>query len=99
MLYVIWSQDVEDSLEKREAARPAHLVRVQALIEQGRLIIAGPMPAIDSNDPGDAGMTGSMIVAEFSSLDAAKSWAEDDPYVHAGVYESVTVKPYIKVLP
>lgn len=99
MLYVIWSQDVEDSLEKRKAARPAHLVRVQALIEQGRLIIAGPMPAIDSNDPGDAGMTGSMIVAEFSSLDAAKSWAEDDPYVHAGVYESVTVKPYIKVLP
>jgi uncharacterized protein YciI len=99
MLYAIWAQDVENSLEKRLAARPDHVARLSALVEQGRLIIAGPMPAVDSTDPGEAGMTGSMIVAEFPSLEAAKTWAEDDPYVAAGVYEQVSVKPFIKVLP
>jgi uncharacterized protein YciI len=99
MLYVIWAQDVENSLEKRLATRPDHVARLKQLLEQGRLIIAGPMPAVDSPDPGEAGMTGSMIVAEFTSLDAAKEWAQDDPYVAAGVYAQVSVKPYIKVLP
>jgi uncharacterized protein YciI len=99
MLYAIWAQDVENSLVKRLAARPDHVARLTALVEQGRLIIAGPMPAVDSTDPGDAGMTGSMIVAEFTSLEAAQAWAQDDPYVVAGVYEQVSVKPFIKVLP
>jgi uncharacterized protein YciI len=99
MLYVIWAQDVVNSLEKRMAARPDHVARLKQLIDQGRLIIAGPMPAVDSPDPGEAGMTGSMIVAEFTSLDAAKKWAQDDPYVAAGVYAEVSVKPYLKVLP
>ncbi len=99
MLYAIWAQDVENSLEKRQAARPDHVARLKQLVEQGRLIIAGPMPAVDSLDPGDAGMTGSMIVAEFTSLDAAKEWAQDDPYVAAGVYAEVSVKPFLKVLP
>lgn len=99
MLYVIWSQDVPNSLEKRKKARPAHLARAQLLADEGRLVIGGPLPAIDSPDPGEAGMSGSMIVAEFTSLAAAKAWADDDPYIHAGVYESVTVKPFIKVLP
>lgn len=99
MLYAIWAQDVENSLEKRLAARPDHVARLTALVEQGRLIIAGPMPAVDSIDPGEAGMTGSMIVADFTSLEAAKAWAQDDPYVAAGVYEQVSVKPFIKVLP
>lgn len=99
MLYVIWAQDVVNSLEKRMAARPDHVARLKQLVDQGRLIIAGPMPAVDSSDPGEAGMTGSMIVAEFTSLDAAKKWAQDDPYVAAGVYAEVSVKPYLKVLP
>jgi uncharacterized protein YciI len=99
MLYAIWAQDVENSLEKRLAARPDHVVRLKQLVEQGRLIIAGPMPAVDSPDPGEAGMTGSMIVAEFTSLEAAQEWAQDDPYVAAGVYAEVSVKPYLKVLP
>jgi len=99
MLYAIWSQDIENSLEKRLSARPDHVARLKALVEDGRLIIAGPMPAVDSIDPGDAGMTGSMIVAEFTSLEDAQTWAEADPYVAAGVYEQVTVKPFIKVLP
>lgn len=99
MLYVIWAQDVENSLEKRLAARPDHVARLKALEEEGRLIIAGPMPAVDSSDPGEAGMTGSMIVAEFISLEAAQDWASKDPYVAAGVYDQVSVKPYIKVLP
>jgi uncharacterized protein YciI len=99
MLYAIWAQDVKNSLEKRQAARPDHVARLKQLLEQGRLIIAGPMPAVDSLDPGDAGMTGSMIVAEFTSLDAAKEWAQDDPYVTAGVYAEVSVKPFLKVLP
>jgi uncharacterized protein YciI len=99
MLYVIWAQDVVNSLEKRMAVRPDHVARLKQLVDQGRLIIAGPMPAVDSPDPGEAGMTGSMIVAEFTSLDAAKKWAQDDPYVAAGVYAEVSVKPYLKVLP
>ncbi|MEE9447974.1 MAG: YciI family protein [Arenicellales bacterium] len=99
MLYVIWATDVANSLEKRAVARPDHVTRLKSLAEQGRLIIAGPMPAVDSAEPGEAGMTGSMIVAEFTFLDAAKTWADEDPYIEAGVYENVVVKPYIKVLP
>lgn len=99
MLYVIWARDVPDSLSKRQASRPDHVARLKALVEQGRLIVAGPMPAVDSIDPGDAGMSGSMIVAEFASLAEAQSWADADPYIAAGVYEEVIVKPYLKVLP
>lgn len=99
MLYAITGQDVADSLAQRLAARPAHLERLQALQAEGRLILAGPFPAVDSNDPGAAGFSGSLIVAEFASLQAAQSWADADPYVAAGVYASVTVKPFRKVLP
>ena len=99
MWYAIISQDVENSLEKRMGARPAHLERLNALKDQGRLLIAGPHPAIDSNDPGEAGFTGSLVVAEFDSLAAAQAWADEDPYVAAGVYASVIVKPFKKVLP
>ncbi|MBD3652453.1 YciI family protein [Kangiella sp.] len=99
MLYVIFSQDVENSLPLRAQARPAHVERLQALKEQGRLILAGPCPAIDAEDPGEAGFTGSMIVAEFDSLEDAQAWADADPYIEAGVYQSVIVKPYKKVLP
>ena len=99
MLYAIWAQDVEQSLEKRQAARPDHVARLKVLADEGRLILAGPMPAVDSSDPGEAGMTGSLIVAEFTSLEAAQSWAQDDPYIAAGVYEQVSVKPFIKALP
>lgn len=99
MLYAIISQDVENSLEKRLSVRPAHVERLQALKEQGNLILAGPHPAIDNNEPGPAGFTGSLIVAEFDSLEAAQAWADDDPYIKAGVYDSVIVKPFKKVLP
>ena len=99
MLYAIISQDVEDSLEKRQQARPAHLERLNTLQNEGRLILAGPHPAIDNEDPGPAGFTGSLVVAEFSSLDAAQSWADADPYIAAGVYAQVTVKPFKKVFP
>ena len=99
MLYAIISQDVENSLEKRLSVRPAHVERLQALKEQGHLILAGPHPAIDNNEPGPAGFTGSLIVAEFDSLEAAQAWADDDPYIKAGVYDSVIVKPFKKVLP
>jgi uncharacterized protein len=99
MLYAIISQDVENSLEKRLSVRPAHVERLQKLKEQGRLILAGPHPAIDNNDPGPAGFTGSLIVAEFESLEAAQAWADNDPYIKAGVYDSVIVKPFKKVLP
>ncbi|OMQ27184.1 YciI family protein [Serratia oryzae] len=97
MLYLIYAQDVPDSLEKRLAARPAHLARLQALRDQGRLVVAGPNPAIDSNDPGRAGFSGSTVIAEFASLEAAKTWAQQDPYVAAGVYADVTVKPFKQV--
>lgn len=99
MLYMICATDVEGSLDKRLQARPAHLERLNQLKSEGRLILAGPFPAIDSPDPGPAGFTGSLVVAEFTSLEDAQSWANDDPYVAAGVYESVVVKPYKKVLP
>jgi len=99
MLYAIISQDVENSLEKRLSVRPAHIQRLQELKEQGRLILAGPHPAIDNNDPGPAGFTGSLIVAEFDSLEDAQTWADDDPYIQAGVYDTVIVKPFKKVLP
>ena len=99
MLYIIYSQDVENSLPLRKKARPAHLERVELLKQQGRLVIAGPCPAIDSEDPGEAGFTGSLIIAEFDSLEAAQTWADTDPYVSAGVYQSVSVKPYKQVLP
>ena len=99
MLYAIISQDVENSLEKRLSVRPAHVERLQALKEQGHLILAGPHPAIDNNEPGPSGFTGSLIVAEFGSLEAAQAWADDDPYIKAGVYDSVIVKPFKKVLP
>jgi len=99
MLYAIISQDVANSLEKRLAARPAHLERLQQLKEQGRLILAGPHPAMDSEDPGEAGFSGSLVVAEFTCLVDAQSWADADPYMEAGVYESVNVKPFKKVLP
>ena len=99
MLYAIISQDRENSLADRMLARPAHLQRLQALKDEGRLLLAGPHPAIDSPDPGDAGFSGSLVVAEFTSLDEALAWADDDPYVAAGVYAKVTVKPFKKVLP
>lgn len=99
MLYMICATDVEGSLDKRLQARPAHLERLHQLKSEGRLILAGPFPAIDSPDPGPAGFTGSLVVAEFGSLEDAQSWANDDPYVATGVYESVVVKPYKKVLP
>ncbi len=99
MLYVINGEDIPDSLEKRMTVRPEHLKRIQALQDTGRLILAGPYPAIDSQDPGPAGFSGSLIVAEFESLEAAQAWANADPYVSAGVYRTVTIKPFKKVLP
>lgn len=99
MLYAIISEDVADSLSLRVAARPAHLARLQALQDAGRLLLAGPHPALDSEHPGDAGFTGSLIVAEFDSLQAAQAWADCDPYIEAGVYAKVSVKPFKKVFP
>ena len=98
-LYVINGEDVPDSLEKRLAVRSAHLARIETLQQEGRLILAGTYPAIDSPEPGPAGFSGSLIVAEFESLEAAKVWAEADPYVTSGVYAKVSVKPFKKVLP
>ena len=99
MFYAIVALDHPDSLEKRLAARPAHLARLHALKDEGRLKLAGPFPAIDANDPGDAGYTGSMIVAEFTDLAAAEAWAKADPYVEAGFYRDVSVRPFRAVLP
>jgi uncharacterized protein YciI len=99
MLYAIMCRDVENSLEKRKGARPAHLERLQVLKAEGRLVLAGPHPAVDSEEPGNAGFSGSLIVAEFESLDDANDWAKADPYIAAGVYADVTVKPFKKVLP
>ncbi len=99
LYYAIVGQDAPDSLDKRLAARPQHLARLQSLQSEGRLLLAGPFPAIDSPDPGPAGFSGSLIVAAFDSLAAAQAWAEADPYVDAGVYAQVTVKPFKKVLP
>lgn len=99
MLYAIISEDKHDSLPRRLEARPAHLARLQHLQDEGRLILAGPHPAVDSEDPGQAGFTGSLIVAEFSDLESAQHWADADPYVAADVYAKVTVKPFKKVFP
>ncbi|MFP1983753.1 YciI family protein [Lonsdalea quercina] len=97
MFYVIFATDAANTLEKRQASRPDHLARLQTLRDQGRLLTAGPLPAIDSNDPGSAGFTGSVVIAEFPSLAEAKSWADADPYVSAGVYQQVIVKPFKQV--
>ena len=99
MLYAIIGEDRPGTLDQRMAARPAHVARLQALQAEARLILAGPCPAVDSPDPGPAGFSGSIIIAEFDSLAAARTWADADPYVAAGVYENVTVKPFKKVLP
>ena len=99
MLYAIIATDVSDSLAQRRTTRPLHLARLEALRNEGRLVIAGPHPAIDSTDAGEAGFTGSLVVAEFDSLEDARTWADADPYVAAGVYANVQVKPFIKVLP
>lgn len=99
MLYMIYAEDAANSLEKRLAARPAHLARLNNLKDAGRLVMAGPLPAIDSDTPGEAGFTGSLVIAEFDSLHDAETWAQADPYWQAGVYVKATVKPYKKVLP
>ncbi|HEK1006894.1 TPA: YciI family protein [Pseudomonas putida] len=99
MLYAIIASDVANSLGNRLAARPAHIERLQQLKAEGRVVLAGPHPAIDSNDPGAAGFSGSLIVAEFDSLGAAQAWADADPYIAAGVYDKVIVKPFKQVLP
>ena len=99
MIYTIVCNDVDNSLERRKRARPAHLERLQALQDQGRLVLAGPNPAVDSDDPGEAGFTGSVIIAEFASLADAQGWADADPYKAAGVYADVVVKPYKMVFP
>lgn len=96
---MIHAKDVPDSLEKRLGARPAHLARLEALKDEGRLLIAGPLPAIDAEDPGPAGFTGSLVVAKFDSLEDAKSWAAADPYVEAGAYDHADVQPFKLVLP
>ena len=97
MLYMIYSTDVENSLEARKSARPTHLARLQELDDQNRLFTAGPLPAVDSEDPAEAGFTGSLVVAEFDSLEAAREWAANDPYIAAGVYDNSVVKPFKKV--
>lgn len=99
MWYAIFASDVPNSLENRLAARPEHLKRLETLQNEGRLYVAGPTPAIDSPDPGPAGFSGSLIIAEFESLDSAQSWADADPYVAAGVYASVQVRPFKLVFP
>ncbi len=99
MLYAIISEDVPDSLPRRKVARPDHLKRLNELLAQGRVVVGGPFPAIDSTDPGEAGFTGSLLVAEFESLEEAQSWAQEDPYVSAGVYERSIVKPFKQVCP
>jgi uncharacterized protein YciI len=99
MLYAIISSDIENSLDKRISARPDHLARLETLQNKGRLVLAGPHPAIDSNNPGEAGFTGSLVIAEFNNLEEAQTWANNDPYVTAGVYQQVLVKPFKKVFP
>ena len=99
MFYAFVCTDKPDTLAQRMQARPEHLARLEALRDEGRLLLAGPHPAIDSENPGDAGFTGSLVVAEFASLEAAQAWADADPYVAAGVYQQVSIKPFKKVLP
>ncbi len=99
MLYAIFSQDVKNSLPLRKTARKEHIERLNRLKEEGRLVIAGPHPAVDSNEPGEAGFSGSLVIAEFATLQEAEIWANDDPYLQAGVYDKVSIKPFKKVLP
>ena len=99
MLYAILAEDLPGALERRLAARPAHVERLKALQDEGRLVLAGPHPAIDANDPGPAGFSGSLIVADFATREAAIAWASADPYAQAGVYGKVTVKPFRKAFP
>ena len=99
MWYAIISEDVAGSLDKRRSARPEHLARLEALVDEGRLLVAGPHPAVDGTEPGDAGFTGSLVIAEFDSLHEAQTWADSDPFVAAGVYRNVIVKPFKQVLP
>jgi hypothetical protein len=99
MWYAIISQDVEDSRAGRAAARPDHIARIKALLDEGRLLLAGPHPAIDAEDPGEAGFTGSLVIVDFPSLKEAQEWADSDPYIAAGVYESLVVKPFKPLLP
>lgn len=99
MYYAIMGRDVPDSLAKRKAVRAEHLARIQTLVDEGRVLVAGPHPALDSDDPGDAGFTGSLIIAEFDSLQSAKEWADGDPYSAAGVFQDVEIKPFKVVLP
>lgn len=99
MYYAIWATDVPNSWDNRKFTRPAHVERIQSLVDEGRVLIAGPMPAVDSCDPGDTGMTGSLMVIEFASLQEAEEWAKEDPYLVAGVYDKLEVKPFIKALP
>lgn len=99
MWYAVISEDIEESLERRGSARAAHIARLNALVDEGRLLVAGPHPAIDAEEPGSAGFSGSLVIAEFSSLEEAENWAREDPYVTAGVYSRVVVKPFKLVLP
>ncbi len=99
MWYAVISQDVEDSHAGRAAARPEHVARIKALLDEGRLLLAGPHPAIDAEDPGEAGFTGSLVIVDFPSLKEAQEWADSDPYIAAGVYESLVVKPFKPLLP
>ena len=99
MWYAIMSTDVENSRDARAAARPAHLERLETLVREGRLLVAGPHPAVDGEDPGEAGFTGSLVIADFNSLDEARDWADADPYVASGAYADVVVKPFKLVLP
>jgi uncharacterized protein YciI len=99
MLYAIFGNDVPDSLERRKGVRPAHLARLQALQDEGRLLLAGPFPAVDAIDPGLAGFTGTLVVADFATLEAAEAWADADPYVAAGVFTQIAVRPFKKVFP
>jgi uncharacterized protein YciI len=99
MWYAIMSEDIHDTLAKRLATRPDHVARLTALVSEGRLLLAGPHPAVDSSDPGPAGFTGSLVVAEFDSLEDARAWADEDPYIAAGVYGNVMVKPFNRMLP
>jgi uncharacterized protein len=99
MWYAVMSEDVKNSLERRSKVRAAHLARLAALVNEGRLLVAGPHPAIDAEDPGSAGFTGSLVIVDFPSLEDAQTWAADDPYVEAGVYARVVVKPFKRVLP
>tara|TARA_B100001971_G_C17944107_1_gene409188 strand:+ start:167 stop:466 length:300 start_codon:yes stop_codon:yes gene_type:complete len=99
MLYAILSEDVPNSLPRRKATRPDHISRLEELLAQGRVVVGGPHPAVDSNDPGEAGFTGSLLIAEFGSLEEAQAWADEDPYVKGGVYERSIVKPFKQVFP